>query len=175
MKTILNARQITEGVNQLADNIIADIPQGVEFAIVGIRSRGEILAQRIADKISERLIAEVACGTLDITLYRDDINDPHSGYQFTVQSTEIEFDINDRIIFLVDDVLHTGRSTRAALDALIDLGRPKAIRLAVLVDRAGREFPIQADYVVAKTEASASSKVQVNFIETDEKDQVIVE
>lgn len=175
MKTLLDAGQITEAINQLAENIIADIPSGVEFALVGIRSRGEILANRLAEILSRKLETEVDCGTLDITLYRDDINDPHSDYQPTVRSTEIDFDINDRIIFLIDDVLYTGRSTRAALDALVDLGRPKAIRLAVLVDRLGREYPIQADYVAVKTQEDPSSKVCVNFIETDQKDKVIVE
>ena len=175
MKTILNARQITEAVNKLSESIIADIPEGVDFALVGVRSRGEILAYRLTERISEKLCSDVQCGTLDITLYRDDINDPHSTSVPEVRSTEIDFDVDDKIIFLVDDVLHTGRSTRAALDALIDLGRPRAIRLAVLVDRLGREYPIQADYVGVKTQAEASSKVRVNFIETDQKDQVFIE
>ena len=175
MKTILNAEQIRVSIDELADKILADVPAGVDFALVGIRSRGEILAQRLTKVISEKLNTEVLCGTLDITLYRDDLNDPHSTHQPTVRSTEIDFDINDKIIFLVDDVLYTGRSVRAALDALIDFGRPKVIRLAVLVDRQGREFPIQADYIAAKTKAEQATKVQVNFIETDDVDQVIVE
>lgn len=175
MKTILNADQIKDAIEQLADRIIADIPDGVEFAFVGIRSRGEIVAQRLAAVASSKLSTQIPCGTLDITLYRDDINDPHSSSQPTVRSTEIDFDINDRIIVLVDDVLYTGRSTRAALDALIDFGRPKAIRLAVLIDRAGREYPIQADYIAATAHEPEGAKVQVNLIETDDIDQVIVE
>ena len=115
------------------------------------------------------------CGTLDITLYRDDLNSPKSGTQPQVRTTEIGFDIDDKIIILVDDVLYTGRSARAAMDALIDLGRPKAIRLAVLVDRAGREFPIQADYAGYKANAKPDEMVQVFLKESDGKEQVIVE
>ena len=112
---------------------------------------------------------------LDITLYRDDLNSPKGGKQPQVRTTEIGFDIDDKIIILVDDVLHTGRSTRAAMDALIDLGRPKAIRLAVLVDRAGREFPIQADYAGYKAQTGPEKLVQVLLKESDGKEQVIVE
>jgi pyrimidine operon attenuation protein/uracil phosphoribosyltransferase len=175
MKTILNAEQIRDGIDRLADQIIAGIDDGVEFAFVGIRSRGEIVAQRLAAVVSEKLSSQIDCGTLDITLYRDDLNDPHSSSQPTVRSTEIDFDINDKVIILVDDVLHTGRSTRAALDALNDFGRPRVIRLAVLIDRAGREYPIQADYLAATAQEPEGAKVQVNLVETDDVDQVIVE
>ena len=175
MKTILNAKQIKAAIEQLADNIIADIPAGVEFAFVGVRSRGEIVAQRLGAIVSKKLSREIPCGTLDITLYRDDINDPHSANPPTVRSTEIEFDINDKIIILVDDVLYTGRSIRAAMDALIDLGRPKAIRLAVLVDRGHRELPIQADYTACSVDVAPGRSVEVYLVETDEKDQVIIE
>ena len=175
MKTILSAEQIRDGIDRLADQIIAGIDDGVEFAFVGIRSRGEIVAQRLAAVVSEKLSRQIDCGTLDITLYRDDLNDPHSSSQPTVRSTEIDFDINDKVIILVDDVLHTGRSTRAALDALNDFGRPRVIRLAVLIDRAGREYPIQADYLAATAQEPEGAKVQVNLVETDDVDQVIVE
>ena len=175
MKPILNAEQIKNAIEQLADKIIADMPSGVEFAFVGVRSRGEIVAQRLATIVSEKLSNNIPCGTLDITLYRDDINNPQTAHQPTVRTTEIDFDINDKIIILVDDVLYTGRSTRAALDALIDYGRPKAIRLAVLIDRCGREYPIQADYIAAKAEEPQGATVQVNLIETDDADQVTVE
>ena len=108
--------------------------------------------RRLAERLSRKLGRPVPCGTLDITLYRDDLNAPHSGSQPLVRTTEIGFDIDNKTIILVDDVLYTGRSTRAAMDALIDLGRPKAIRLAVLVERAGRELPIQADYTGYKAD-----------------------
>jgi len=175
MKILLNAKQIDSILNKLTSRIIADIPEGVEIAVIGIRSRGEIVAQRLAKRLSEKIGSDLPCGTLDITLYRDDLNSPKSGSQPRVRTTEIRFDIDDKIIILVDDVLHTGRSARAAMDALIDLGRPKAIRLAVLVDRAGREFPIQADYAGYKAVAKPGQLVQVFLKESDDKEQVIVE
>ena len=175
MKVLLNAKQIDSALNKLTNRIVADIPEGVEIAVIGIRSRGEIVAQRLAGRLSKKKGSEILCGTLDITLYRDDLNSPKSGSQPQVRTTEIGFDIDDKLIILVDDVLHTGRSARAAMDALIDLGRPKAIRLAVLVDRAGREFPIQADYAGYKADAKPGTLVQVLLKESDNKEQVIVE
>ena len=175
MKVLLNAKQIDTILNKLTSRIVADIPDGVEIAVIGIRSRGEIVAQRLAKRLSEKIGSDILCGTLDITLYRDDLNSPKSGSQPQVRTTEITFDINDKLIILVDDVLYTGRSTRAAMDALIDLGRPKAIRLAVLVDRAGREFPIQADYAGYKADAKPDKSVQVFLKESDNKEQVVVE
>jgi pyrimidine operon attenuation protein / uracil phosphoribosyltransferase len=175
MKVLLNAKQIDTILTKLTNSIVADIPEGVEIAVIGLRSRGEIVAQRLAKRLSEKLGADLPCGTLDITLYRDDLNSPKKGSQPQVRTTEITFDINDKLIILVDDVLHTGRSARAAMDALIDLGRPKAIRLAVLVDRAGREFPIQADYAGYKADAKPDKSVQVLLKESDNKEQVIVQ
>ena len=175
MKVLLNAKQIDSILNKLTSRIVADIPEGVEIAVIGIRSRGEIVAQRLAVRLSEKIGVEIPRGTLDITLYRDDLNSPKSGSQPQVRTTEITFDIDDKLIILVDDVLHTGRSARAAMDALIDLGRPKAIRLAVLVDRAGREFPIQADYAGYNAVVKPGQSVQVLLKESDNKEQVIVE
>ena len=173
MKTILNAGQIDEALDGLVEEIASVIPENVDIAVVGIRSRGEILGQRVTAKLTEKLGKPVPCGVLDIALYRDDFNDPHG--QTDVRSTEIDFDINDKLIVLVDDVLYTGRSVRAALDALVDLGRPKAIRLAVLVDRGHREYPIQADFTACKVDVPEGQTVEVHLLETDEKEQVIVE
>ena len=175
MKVLLNAKQIEQLLKKLATRIIADTPDNIEIAVIGIRSRGEILAQRLAGVLSAKIGSDVPCGTLDITLYRDDLNSPQGTQQPKVRTTEIGFDIDDKIIILVDDVLHTGRSARAAMDALIDLGRPKAIRLAVLVDRAGREYPIQADYAGYKTNAKPGKLVQVLLKESDDKEQVVVQ
>ncbi|MCK4885788.1 MAG: bifunctional pyr operon transcriptional regulator/uracil phosphoribosyltransferase PyrR, partial [Planctomycetes bacterium] len=166
---ILKPEQIRQILIDLAGVIVSEIPKNVEIAVIGVRSRGEIIAQRLSKLISEKAGKQVECGTLDITLYRDDLNDPHGDAQPQVRATEIGFDINDKIIVLVDDVLYTGRSTRAALDALIDLGRPRAIKLAVLVDRAGRELPIQADYAGYKTDAAPGKLVQVSLVESDGK------
>ncbi|MCX5635820.1 MAG: bifunctional pyr operon transcriptional regulator/uracil phosphoribosyltransferase PyrR [Planctomycetota bacterium] len=174
MKVILDSRQIEHALEDLASRIISDTPGGSDIAVIGIRSRGEIIAQRLSTRLSAKLGKDIECGTLDITLYRDDLNSHHGG-RAQVRTTEIGFDIDGKVIILVDDVLYTGRSTRAALDALIALGRPKVIKLAVLVERAGREFPIQADYIGCKADVSPGETVQVNLMESDEKDEVVIE
>ncbi len=172
---MLDSEQIEQILEDLTSRIISETTRDLDIGVIGIRSRGEILAQRLSSRLSEKLDKEVPYGTLDITLYRDDLNSPQSSAQPQVRTTEIGFSIDDKIIILVDDVLYTGRSTRAAMDALIDLGRPRAIRLAVLVDRAGREFPIQADYAGCKTDVAPGKLVQVNLIESDGKDEVVIE
>ncbi|MBN2271120.1 MAG: bifunctional pyr operon transcriptional regulator/uracil phosphoribosyltransferase PyrR [Sedimentisphaerales bacterium] len=176
MKTILDSGQIKRTIGDLRDQILSENAGDTEIATIGIRSRGEILAVRLSEELSAALGRDVPCGTLDITLYRDDLNSPEGIGQPEVRTTEIGFDINDKIIILADDVLYTGRSARAAMDALIDLGRPRAIRLAVLVDRVvGREFPIQADYAGYKSDAASGERVQVRFVECDGKDEVVIE
>ena len=177
MKIILDSTQIRQKLDGLADNILSENTKcgSFDIAVIGIRSRGEILANRLTEILSDKSQSEIPCGTLDITLYRDDLNSPQSYDQPEVRTTEIGFDINDKIIILVDDVLYTGRSTRAAMDALIDLGRPKAIKLAVLIDRGGREFPIQADYAGYKTDTEPGKKVLVSLTESDGKDEVVIE
>jgi len=175
MKVILDSAQIQQRLEQLAEQIVSGTADVADIVTVGIRSRGEILAQRLSALLSAKLGKDVPCGTLDITLYRDDLNSPQSDAQPQVRTTEIGFDINDKEIVLIDDVLYTGRSTRAAMDALIDLGRPKAIKLAVLVDRAGREFPIEANYAGYKTDVTPGKLVQVNLVESDGKDEVVIE
>jgi pyrimidine operon attenuation protein/uracil phosphoribosyltransferase len=174
MKVILNSEQIEQALKDLTSRIISEIPPPLDAAVIGIRSRGEILAQRLSSLLSKKLGRDVPCGTLDITLYRDDLNSPQSSAQPQVRTTEIGFDIDNKIIILFDDVLYTGRSARAAMDALIDLGRPKAIKLAVLVDRAGRELPIQADYVGYKTDVAPGELVQVFLSESDGKEEVVI-
>ena len=175
MKVILDSREIEKILKELTSRIISDTPAELDIAVIGIRSRGEVLAQRLSSRLSQELKKDVPCGTLDITLYRDDLNSPKSTSQPQVRTTEIGFNIDDKIIVLVDDVLYTGRSARAAMDALIDLGRPKAIKLAVLVDRLGREFPIQADYAGYKTDVAPGKLVQVFLSESDGKEQVVID
>jgi len=175
MKVILNSEQIEQILEDLTSRIISETPPRLDIAIIGIRSRGEILAQRLSDRLSSELGKDVPCGTLDITLYRDDLNSPRGSSQPQVRTTEIGFDIDDKIIILFDDVLYTGRSARAAMDALIDLGRPKAIKLAVLVDRVGRELPIQADYAGYKTDVAPGKLVRVFLSESDGKEEVVIE
>ncbi|NLK41034.1 MAG: bifunctional pyr operon transcriptional regulator/uracil phosphoribosyltransferase PyrR [Planctomycetes bacterium] len=175
MKILLNADQINATIEKMFRDIVADIGSESELAVIGIRSRGEILAKRLTRKLETHFGREIPCGTLDITLYRDDLQIPRSGSQPTVRSTEIEFDVDNKFILLVDDVLHTGRSVRAAMDALTDLGRPRAVRLAVLIDRGQRELPIRADYVGLRVEAGATEMIKVYLVEEDGIDQVIVE
>lgn len=191
MKVVLSSKQIEQILRDLTNRIFSDTcgvvsarrepdavsetPSESDIAVVGIRSRGEVLAERLSSKLSKKLGREVLCGTLDITLYRDDLNSPQGEGQPQVRTTEIGFDVDGKIIILVDDVLYTGRSARAAMDALIDLGRPRAIKLAVLVDRAGRELPIQADYAGYKADVAPGKLVQVSLVESDGKDEVIVE
>jgi pyrimidine operon attenuation protein / uracil phosphoribosyltransferase len=175
MKVILDSEQIEQILAILADRIVSETLAHPDIAVIGIRSRGEVLAQRLSARLSEKLGKEIPCGTLDITLYRDDLNSPQGDAQPQVRTTEIGFGIDEKVIILVDDVLYTGRSARAAMDALIDLGRPKAMKLAVLVVRDGRELPIQADYAGYKSDATPGQLVQVHLVESDGKDEVVIE
>jgi pyrimidine operon attenuation protein/uracil phosphoribosyltransferase len=146
-----------------------------ELALVGIRTRGVPLAKRLARTLHEINGDNVATGALDITLYRDDLMRHPVGPQPVVRRTEIPFSIDDRKILLVDDVLYTGRTIRAALDALIDFGRPRAIQLIVLVDRGHRELPIKADYVGKNLPTSLKQSIQVRLQEIDGTDEVVLE
>lgn len=146
-----------------------------ELAFVGIRTRGVPLARRLSAKIAALGQPAVPVGALDITLYRDDLMRHPVGPQPLVRSTEIPFSIDDKTILLVDDVLYTGRTVRAALDALVDFGRPQAIQLVVLVDRGHRELPIKADYVGKNLPTARQQSVQVRLVETDGRDEVVIE
>jgi len=174
MKTLLDTKQVNIAIEKIAEQIKSDIPADMDIAVIGIRSRGEILAQRLQKALEGYFSGQLFAGTLDITLYRDDLNEPKES-QPTVRSTEIDFDITDKLILLVDDVLHTGRSVRAAMDALTDFGRPRLMRLAVLVDRGHREYPISADFVGVKTDVDELLLVRVQFTETDTEDKVTIE
>jgi pyrimidine operon attenuation protein/uracil phosphoribosyltransferase len=146
-----------------------------EIALVGIRTRGVPLARRISRSLHDINGDDVPTGALDITLYRDDLMRHAVGPQPLVRRTEIPFSIDGRKILLVDDVLYTGRTIRAALDALIDFGRPQGIQLVVLVDRGHRELPIKADYVGKNLPTSLKQSVQVHLQEIDGKDEVLIE
>jgi pyrimidine operon attenuation protein/uracil phosphoribosyltransferase len=143
-----------------------------ELALVGIRTRGVPLAKRLARAIREINGHEIPTGALDITLYRDDLMRTAVGAQPVIRKTEIPFSIDDKRILLVDDVLYTGRTIRAALDALIEFGRPRVIQLVVLVDRGHRELPIKADYVGKNLPTARTQSVQVHLIEVDGRDEV---
>ena len=152
-------------------------PAAGDWALVGVRSRGDVLAQRIAEKLGPGKF-DGRVGTLDITLYRDDLSE--IGSQAVVRTTEIDFAIDGLNVVLVDDVLMTGRSIRAALQSLMDLGRPRRVWLVVLVDRGGRELPIAPDFVALDMAVGSSdapepeAKVQVMVMPTDDRDAVVV-
>ena len=152
---------------------ISERNRGIEeLALVGIRTRGVPIARRLAEAIKDINGVDVPTGALDITLYRDDLMRHAVGPQPLVRRTEIPFSIDDKRILLVDDELYTGRTIRAALDALIDFGRPRVIQLIVMVDRGHRELPIKADYVGKNLPTSPSQSVQVHLAEVDGRDEV---
>jgi pyrimidine operon attenuation protein/uracil phosphoribosyltransferase len=170
---ILDEEGIKRILVRIAHEILEKNKSLEELAIVGIRSRGAFIAQRIIRLIEEIGQTEIPLGILDITLYRDDLT--VLAQQPVVHKTEIDFDITDKTIILVDDVLFTGRTIRCALDALIDFGRPKSIQLAVLIDRGHRELPIRADYVGKNVPTSLKEIVNVRLKEPDKVDEVVIE
>jgi len=171
MTDTLGAKQLEDGLRAIGDQIARMPKTSFPLAVIGIRSRGDVLARRLVTLMERRGIKVANQGVLDITLYRDDLD--QVGGQARVRATEINFDISDYVVLLVDDVIFTGRTIRAALDALVDLGRAKAIKLAVLVDRGGRELPIQPDFVGLKL-PNANFHAQVKFVETDGEDLIIL-
>ncbi len=175
MPQVIDADRMSRALTRIAHEIL-ERNRGVdELALVGIRTRGVPIARRLARALEEINGDEVPTGALDITLYRDDLMRHPVGPQPVVRRTEIPFSIDDRKILLVDDVLYTGRTIRAALDALIDFGRPRSIQLIVLVDRGHRELPIKADYVGKNLPTSLKQSVQVKLQEIDGVDEVIIE
>jgi pyrimidine operon attenuation protein/uracil phosphoribosyltransferase len=174
MPVVMDADRVSRSLARMAHEII-EHNRGVDkVALVGIRTRGVPIARRLAALLKDISGTEVPTGMLDITLYRDDLMEHAVGTQPLVRSTDIPFTIDGRHILLVDDVLSTGRTIRAALDALIDFGRPQTIQLAVLVDRGHRELPIRADYVGRNIPTSAQQSVQVHLAEIDGRDEVEV-
>ena len=172
MPVVMDADRMGRTLARIAHEILERNRGLDDLAIVGIRTRGVPLARRIARAIHDINGHDVPAGALDITLYRDDLMRHAVGAQPVVRRTEIPFSIDNKRILLVDDVLYTGRTIRAALDALIEFGRPLAIQLIVLVDRGHRELPIKADYVGKNLPTSATQSVQVRLIETDGRDEV---
>lgn len=169
---IMDSEAIRRALVRIAHEII-EKNKGVEdVVIVGIRTRGVPLAQRIAAEINAIENCEMTVGMLDITLYRDDLST--LGYNPVVHGTDINFDLSGKNVVLVDDVLYTGRTIRAALDAVIDMGRPKTIQLAVLVDRGHKELPIRADYVGKNVPTSQKETIEVVLNEIDGTDEVYI-
>ena len=172
-KLVLDAAGIDQKVRSLGQSILKEFNQSLaKLAVVGIQTRGAYLARRIARQLSQETGQEIPVGILDITLYRDDVHDIAD--QPEVKETDLPFDIGDRSIVLIDDVLFSGRTVRSAMNALIDYGRPRVMRLAVLVDRGHRELPIGADYVGLVLKTRRDDVVDVNLKEIDEEDSIRV-
>lgn len=169
-QTAIDAQGFVRTVNRLAHEIIERNKGADTLGIVGIRTRGDFLAQRISHKISQMENIHPPIGSLDITLYRDDLRGKIN--QPLLKTTDILFDITNKNIILVDDVLYTGRTVRSALNALMDIGRPASIQLAVMVDRGHRQLPIKADFVGKNIPTSFSQQVQVMMSEIDGEDAV---
>ncbi|GHG23349.1 bifunctional pyr operon transcriptional regulator/uracil phosphoribosyltransferase [Deinococcus indicus] len=167
---ILTPDEVRRALTRIAHEIIERNKGAENLALIGVHTRGIPLARRLAEKLSALEGVDVPTGMLDITLYRDDLSEV--AQQPIIRETQVPFDLRDRRVILVDDVLYTGRTVRAALDALIDLGRPAGIQLAVLVDRGHRELPIRADYVGKNLPTAASEVVKVKVQETDDVDSV---
>jgi pyrimidine operon attenuation protein / uracil phosphoribosyltransferase len=169
---LIDAQQMEIALLRLGREIAATLASEESLVLLGIRTRGLPLAERLAGQLQELLGQEVPLGVLDITLYRDDLVD-HHGVPL-VRPTEIPFALKGRTVVLVDDVVFSGRTIRAALDALLDHGRPKRVRLAALVDRGGRELPIQPDFVGVKLEVPSTQRVSVRVKEIDQEDGVFL-
>jgi pyrimidine operon attenuation protein/uracil phosphoribosyltransferase len=172
IKNVLSSEDIRRTLYRLTHQILEKNPQPFELALIGIQTRGVYLAKRIQKIIKEIENIDVPLGVLDITLYRDDLT--AIGPKPQVKETKINFDISDKEIILIDDVLFTGRTIRAALDEIMDFGRPKRVELLVLVDRGHRELPIRADFVGKNIPTSSKETVEVMLSETDDKDEVVV-
>jgi len=175
LPVVMVADQVARAIVRMTHEVVERYPTLKELALIGIRTRGVPIARRVSSALHEIAERSVPTGVLDITLYRDDLMRHPIGPQPILRKTEIDFSIDDRRILLVDDVLYTGRTIRAALDALIDFGRPRSIELLVLVDRGHRELPIKADYVGKNLPTSIQESVQVRLHEIDGCDEVVID
>lgn len=172
LKQILDKPKIAIMLRKLADQIAREVKGKKRLVLIGIRTRGAILAQRLQSLLKKRLNRSIPLGILDITLYRDDLS--ALGSQPVVKATTLPFDVTGTTVVLVDDVLFTGRTVRAALDQIVDFGRPACIKLAVLIDRGLREYPIQPDFVGTTLQASPNQLVQLHLQELDGEERVIM-
>jgi pyrimidine operon attenuation protein/uracil phosphoribosyltransferase len=171
MKELLSAKDVAAALDSLYEAVASHLPTDTPLAVIGIRTRGEVLARRIVERLqADHPKLKVNFGVVDIGFYRDDIS-IRRGVPL-VRATEIDFDLDDAWVLLVDDVLQTGRSVRAALQAIHDFGRPRIVRLAVLIDRGGREIPIAPDFVGQAVDSPAGSRLQLKLKETDGQEGV---
>ena len=173
MKRLLTVNQLDKALDKLCQSVADALPENNHIAVVGIRTRGQTIADRLIERLKEsNKDLTIERGVLDITFYRDDLSRLRGAP--LVRATEIDFDLDDKWVLLVDDVIHTGRSIRAALDALHDFGRPKNIRLAVLIDRGDRQLPIAPDFIGKYIEAKPNQRVQVRLKENDGQEGVFI-
>lgn len=171
VRETISAAKVSEALQSIVRHILDAYKVTDDVAILGIQTRGAVLANRVAQAIKKEKGVDIPMGALDITLYRDDFST--SGIQPIVGETHINFDIDDKRIILIDDVLFTGRTIRAALDEIIDFGRPKSISLVVLVDRGHRELPIEAQFAPIKMATKRSEIVNLSLMETDGKEEIV--
>ncbi len=171
-KQLYNSDELSWMFERMAIEIL-ERNKGIEnICIIGVRTRGVFVGRRIASVIQRLTSKNVDFGIIDITLYRDDLS--IGTHQPVVKSTEVNFDIDNRVVILVDDVIYTGRSVRAAIDSIFDLGRPKAVELAVLIDRGHRELPIQPDFVGKVIPTSRNERIYVRLKESDNIDEILI-
>jgi len=177
-KILLDAGQLSRTITRIAHEIIEANPEIADVALVGIQTRGVPLAHRLSRLIEERTGTEPQLGAVDITFYRDDVSvrggEAPLAPQPLVRATQLDFPLDGRTVVLVDDVLYTGRTIRAAIEALFDYGRPARVQLAVICDRGHRELPIRPDYVGKNLPTARSERIQVQLLEVDEVDQVLL-
>jgi len=171
-KLLLNSKELDRKITRIVHEILENNNDANDIGVVGIKTRGEYLGKRIVKKLNSIGKKEIPFGTLDITLYRDDLRNNLSLPE--LKETDISFNVENTSIILVDDVLFTGRTIRAAIDAIMDFGRPSNIKLAVLIDRGLRELPIQADYIGLNIETNPKQKIKVFLKETDGKEKVVL-
>ena len=172
--TLLDDKAISRALTRISHEIIEKNKGVKDCVLIGIRTRGIFLAERIQQRILDIEGAEIPVGELDITLYRDDLSTKTKDGQPLVKGSDVSFSLQDKKVILVDDVLYTGRTVRAALDALVDIGRPSQIQLAVLVDRGHRELPIRADYVGKNIPTAKSERIVVKLKEMDDGENVSI-
>ena len=171
-KILLQAAEIRRALSRIAHEIVEHNRGAEDIVLVGIQARGAPLARRLAGSIEAHEEIAVPVGRLDITLYRDDLEREH--FRPNVRETQIPVDLTEKHVVLVDDVLYTGRTIRAAMDAVMDFGRPRSIQLAVLIDRGHRELPIRADYVGKNVPTSRLEEIELHLLETDGKDEIVL-
>src|SRR3954470_18592393 len=173
-RVVLDRDDLRRTLVRIAHEIVEKNPESESVALVGIHTRGAVIARRLHALVGELTGSEVPLGDLDISFYRDDLNGREPGRQPVVHSSHLDFDLDGRTVVLVDDVMYTGRTARAAIEALFDYGRPQRVQLAVLADRGHRELPIRPDYVGKNLPTALSERVNVHVAELDGADEVTI-